>query len=482
MVGIVGYGSYVPRLRMSRSAIYEANKWFAPGLKGKSKGHVALANWDEDPNTMAVEACRAVIDSEKDRAEISDLFLASTTHVFAERQNSGIIKEALRLGEETGVMDIGGGTSAAANAISTAIAASNASAQNALLVASDYRRSRAASPSELTYGDGAASLMFGKQGVIAELLAHKKLTVDFIDQFRQSGNDVNYNWEERWVRDEGASNFVPKTVKAALDEAGIQAGDVDHFVFPSRFKRFDAKIAKAIGVDTDKLVPSLHENIGHFGVANVLVHIIAALEKATPGQLILVAEFGGGASAMVLKTTSEITSYKPRATIADWLQQGREETNYTKYLSFKGQLNLEKGMRGEQDRKAALSTLYRHKKAILGFVAGRCKETGSVSFPPSRLSYDPQGSLLDSQQDYPLSEKIGTVLSCSAEALSYYPAPPHQYGQVDFEGGGRVAMEFTDVDPGDVQAGTSVEMVFRVKDRDELRGFTRYFWKAVPRS
>ena len=38
----------------------------------------------------------------------------------------------------------------------------------------------------------------------------------------------------------------------------------------------------------------------------------------------------------------------------------------------------------------------------------------------------------------------------------------------------------TDVAPGDVSSGTRVEMVFRIKDTDELRGFKRYFWKATP--
>ena len=41
-------------------------------------------------------------------------------------------------------------------------------------------------------------------------------------------------------------------------------------------------------------------------------------------------------------------------------------------------------------------------------------------------------------------------------------------------------MEFTDVAKGDVASGTEVEMAFRIKDIDELRGFTRYFWKATP--
>jgi uncharacterized OB-fold protein len=75
---------------------------------------------------------------------------------------------------------------------------------------------------------------------------------------------------------------------------------------------------------------------------------------------------------------------------------------------------------------------------------------------------------------------MGTVLSWSAEYLSFHLAPPHQYGQVDFDGGGRILMDFTDVAPGDISAGTRVEMVFRIKDVDELRGFKRYFWKATP--
>ena len=34
--------------------------------------------------------------------------------------------------------------------------------------------------------------------------------------------------------------------------------------------------------------------------------------------------------------------------------------------------------------------------------------------------------------------------------------------------------------PGDVDSGTPVRMVFRVKEWDDRRGFTRYFWKAQP--
>ena len=54
MIGIVGYGGYVPRLRLSRRAVVEANAWYAPGLRAKGKGTRAMANHDEDALTMAV--------------------------------------------------------------------------------------------------------------------------------------------------------------------------------------------------------------------------------------------------------------------------------------------------------------------------------------------------------------------------------------------------------------------------------------------
>ena len=39
---------------------------------------------------------------------------------------------------------------------------------------------------------------------------------------------------------------------------------------------------------------------------------------------------------------------------------------------------------------------------------------------------------------------------------------------------------FTDVAKGDIASGTELEFVFRIKDIDDRRGFTRYFWKGTP--
>jgi hydroxymethylglutaryl-CoA synthase len=92
-VGILSFGAYVPRRRLQRSAIYAANSWFAPGLKGLAKGERAVGDWDEDTITMAVEAGRDALTG-IDRSSIGSLSLASTTLPYADRLNSGIVKEA----------------------------------------------------------------------------------------------------------------------------------------------------------------------------------------------------------------------------------------------------------------------------------------------------------------------------------------------------------------------------------------------------
>jgi hydroxymethylglutaryl-CoA synthase len=70
-------------------------------------------------------------------------------------------------------------------------------------------------------------------------------------------------------------------------------------------------------------------------------------------------------------------------------------------------------------------------------------------------------------------------VTITADSLTYSPSPPLYYGMIDFDGGGRMIIEFADV-VDEVEVGNEVQMVFRIKAVDEVRGFTKYFWKAAP--
>jgi 3-hydroxy-3-methylglutaryl CoA synthase len=479
MIGIVGHGGYVPRLRLSRRAVVDANAWYAPQLIGKAKGTRAMANFDEDSLTMAVAAARDCLGGSEDRGHVRGVFLASNTLPFVERLNAGIVAEVLTLDETISAVDVGGAQRAALTAVGLALS-KVATGGNQLVLAADNRKTRAASSQELDYGDGAAALLLGSNNVIAEYLGSGTVTVDFVDHFRQAGEEIDYHWEERWVRDEGLSKIAPKAIAAALASAKVKADKVDYFIFPSTFAKIDRQIAKTCGIRPDAIVDTLAESVGDTGVAHGVLLLSHVLETAKPGAVILVAQFGSGAEALVFRVTDAIKSFRPAKGLALWLARGVEEKNYTKFLSFNDQLRLERGMRGEQDKKTALTTAWRNRAAVLGLVGGKCSVTGSVHYPPSRLSHDKDKPLLDTQKPYKLAERKGRVLSWSAEYLSFHKSPPHTYGQVDFDGGGRILMEFTDVGKGDIASDTEVEMVFRVKDEDDRRGYTRYFWKATP--
>jgi hydroxymethylglutaryl-CoA synthase len=70
------------------------------------------------------------------------------------------------------------------------------------------------------------------------------------------------------------------------------------------------------------------------------------------------------------------------------------------------------------------------------------------------------------------------VTTFTIDRLSYTPSPPMVFAVVDFDGGGRLPLELTDVDAAEVRVGDVVEMTFRRLSTAD--GIHNYFWKARP--
>ena len=153
-IGIHAYGGYVPRLRLARAAIASAHSWFNPSLQGLGKGERAICNWDEDAVTMAVEAARDCFAGQTPQP-FNGVYLASTTAPFQDRQNAGIVAEALSLGAELVTLDIAGSQRAGTSALATACKVARGG-DRVLVLGAEKRRTKAASALELTSGDAAA--------------------------------------------------------------------------------------------------------------------------------------------------------------------------------------------------------------------------------------------------------------------------------------------------------------------------------------
>ena len=155
------------------------------------------------------------------------------------------------------------------------------------------------------------------------------------------------------------------------------------------------------------------------------------------------------------------------------------EENYDRFLTFNGLVDKDFGKRAEVDRQTPLSTLYRNRRMLTGFVGGRCERCGTVQFPKSHYCVNPNCGALDTQVDHPMADTPGTVKTWTADSLTFSIDPPAYFGMVQYEGGGRLMVDFTDVDRETFDIGVRVGMQFRVREFDPERGFRKYFWKAV---
>ena len=481
-VGIHAYGGYVPKTRLQRAAMAAANAWFNPALKGLGKGERSIANWDEDSVTMAVEAARDCL-SGGDEA-LTGIYMASTSLPFQDRQNAGIVSEALSLDRSLQTMDISGSQRAGTTALATALQVA-AGGGRILVAAAEKRRTKSASPLELTTGDAAAAFVVGAMendnDGIAKLLGQATESTDFIDHYRGQDEAYDYVWEERWIRDEGYLKIIPAATEAALAAAGIKAGAVNHFCFPAAAGRVGGMLAKKLGIPAESVRDNLQGTLGEAGSAHPLIMLAHALEEAKAGEIILVTGFGQGCDALVFQVTEAIKDAKPQHGISGYMARRHADDNYSRFLAINDLVTIEQGLRSEVDKQTGLTTLYRNKEMVLGMIGGECSECGTLQFPKSNVCVNPNCSATNSQKDHPFAGKIGKLNSYTADRLTYSMDPPALYGMIQFDEGGRGMLDFTDVEPGrDLQVGEPMRMMFRIKDYDTKRGFRRYFWKATP--
>lgn len=474
--GITHYGGYIPRLRMARETIFSAHAWMNPGLRGASAGMRAFGDWDEDAITFGTEAVRDAL-PEDARADVDRFMFCSTTLPFAYRQNSVLAATALGLSPSAQCLDVGGSDNTALIALSQACQTAGSST---LIAAGERVRTPAMSLMEMRVGAGGAAVKIGDENVLAELVGEGHASEDFVDRFRPGAEDFDYLWEERWVRDEGFLRLVMQAVSAALESTHLKSDQIDHLIAPSYLPKSETLIARKLGIASDAIPDHLMSDCGYVGSAHGLLLLASVLETANPGDRILIVQMGQGATALVFEVTDAIKSFRSQRGVSAWRARAEVQADYLKLAVFNRVLDWERGMRGERDTKTALSALRRESAAITGLIAGKCRKTGVIQFPPTRLSVSPNETSLDSFDPYPLAEKPARVVSFSADRLSFSLHPPAYVGLIDFDGGGRMPVQFTDIGTDGLNAGDRMRMVFRIKDFDEHRGFRRYFWKAQP--
>jgi 3-hydroxy-3-methylglutaryl CoA synthase len=455
--GIIGFGGYLPYRRLDLSTVA------AVAGGGGRKGTRSVASFDEDATTMGVEAGRVARRRAPD-VPVESVWFATVAPPYLDKTNATVLHAALRLPEECGAYDLVGSVRGTLGALRAAAAQTGP----ALAVAADVRTGLAGGPDESFFGDGAAALVVGADthgDVVAQLGPWVSVTGEFVDRWRIPGEQRSRLWEERFgeVRyGELGADALDRLWKAA----GIGPEDVDHLIVTGTHGRASKAVAQRSGVAADRLVEDVASVVGNTGAAHPLLLLVDLLERAEAEQTIVLLTLADGAEALVLRTTGALAAAREAgASVGSQVVAGGP-VSYGRYLTWRGVLPNEPPRRPEPARTSS-SAAGRSVPWKFGFEGSRSPD-GSMHLPP----------LPDEGELEPMADVRGTVVTFTIDRLSYTPSPPMVFAVVDFDGGGRLPVELTDVDADQVAVGDRIEMTFRRLSTAD--GIHNYFWKARP--
>src|SRR5271165_3486819 len=321
MGGLVSYGAYVPYYRLERTRI--------AGVLGQGggSGTRSVAAFDEDTTSMAVAAGRAALagmtgpGAPPGRGCVRQLFFATTVPAYADKTNATAVHAALRLPADALAVDMAGAVRSGVGALVTAAA----SAVPAMAVLADIRTGLPGSADERDGGDGAAAFVFGGSGsglpVLAEVIGQGCATAEFLDRWRAPGAAASRVWEERF----GELVYGPLAEAAmadALKQAGLVAGQVDHLIVAGLPARAVSRTVRAAGVPAEAVTDSRGASIGNAGTAQPGIMLADVLDRAGPGETVLLVVLADGAFALALRTTSALADRRQAQPVAAQIAAG----------------------------------------------------------------------------------------------------------------------------------------------------------------
>jgi hydroxymethylglutaryl-CoA synthase len=459
--GIRAVGAHVPQRRLDRSQIA------ATFGKGGGRGTRAVASFDEDTTTMAVEACRAGSVHEGD-VPLMALWFTTTDPAYVDKTNASAIHAALGIRRECPALDFGGGLRSGIGALDAALRATG----DIVVVASDRRGGLPTSADEASGGDGAAAVRIGDDAdgpLLATFVGDASTTEEVLDRWRTPGDDRSRSWEERFAESVYVDLAV-ETFERALTSAGLEPADVDLLVATGMHGRAVSRATGKLAVGA--VADDLGATVGNTGVAHPLLLLASVLEQSEPGQTIAVLHLADGCDVVLLRTTDEVASWSPRRPVSDQVASGRE-LPYGTFLAWRGRVEVEPPNRPGPARVSAPAA-QRRQDWKYRFTGSRDRSSAMVHLPPARVSE--KGGAVDDMEPADMADVPGIIAALTVDRLAYSPSPPVVFAVVDFDGGGRAPLELTDVDPDTVQVGDRVEPTFRRLSTAD--GIHNYFWKV----
>lgn len=284
-------------------------------------------------------------------------------------------------------------------------------------------------------GDGAAALLLGNTGVIANVVDSYSLSDEIQDYWRVEGDSFIRTWEDRFVAEEGYLRVLPEVVSGLMKKCKLATKDISKAAFYGPSPRRHSDVAKMLGLDPKTQVQNpLFGKMNNTGAAYPLMLLVAALEEAKPGDKILFASYGDGADAYLLEVTNEIKKLAPRRGVKRHLASKRMLPDHRTYLTWRNLMPGEAARRPPVPAPSA-SSRWRERDAIDRLHGVKCKSCGLIQYPPQRVCS--RCHTKDSWETVKLSDKKAKIFTFSMDYIAGTVDVPLVIVIVDFEGGGQ---------------------------------------------
>lgn len=336
MIGIISYGFYVPRYRITIEEL--AKVW------GKSPTNVkkslnlfqkAVSYLDEDSLTMAYESASSALSTSKIRKEdIRVVFFGSESPPYAVNPASTILAEFLGIEKNYLAYDTQFACKAATGALISSVGlVQNNFTKYALVTASDKATAKPHDALEYTAASGSVSLIVGKGDVVLEILGYDSFSSDTPDFWRRDG--IRYpSHGGRFTGKPSYFHHIQNVTKNLLKKIKLGPSDFAHAVFHMPNGKFPQEVAGLLGFSEKQIEPGLTVSyLGNSYTASALMGLVAILDDVKCGDLIYFVSYGSGAGsdAFVFRVTKYLQARQKhfKKTVANY-----QNIDYATYLKF----------------------------------------------------------------------------------------------------------------------------------------------------
>jgi hydroxymethylglutaryl-CoA synthase len=344
MVGIVGYGSYLPRYRIKVEEI--AKQWgrdAAAVQRGLLLKEKTVPNMDEDTITISVEAARnALKRAEIDPSEIGALYIGSESHPYAVKPSGTVVAEALGVVPEVHIADYEFACKAGTEAMFVAFGLVKAEqVKYAMAIGADTSQGAPGDALEFSASAGGSAFIFGKDNVVAELIETYSYTTDTPDFWRREGAFYPLHGG-RFTGEPAYFKHILGAGRGILEKAGLTAADFAYAVFHMPNGKFPLTVGKRLGFKKEQLEPGwIVPLMGNTYSGSSPTGFSATLDIAKAGDRILLVSFGSGAGsdAFIFQVTERIGKVRDKAEkVKDMLEKNRIYVDYGQYAKFRGKI------------------------------------------------------------------------------------------------------------------------------------------------